>query len=213
MVQHGGLVYQNFSGWVIEMYIMLYLLIFLVNQVNWDDERICFQTIAAAIATFYAFHPPLLPNPSGEGLQFYRRASSGDPEEGNTSQTAGKSVVPWISWNIIVVIACWNAYYIGFSLLGFVTALNYAYQIKLHWLFHKFVSLYFLHVSDISKLQSLAVIIIQTWRKMNSSKIYFRRPKVLGRSGNGQFSMFCSPPWGFFLSLLRQWLQTEHLSR
>ncbi|XP_057793659.1 DNA mismatch repair protein MLH1 isoform X2 [Salvia miltiorrhiza] len=64
------------------------LLLCLGNDVSWDDEKVCFQTIAAAIANFYAFHPPLLPNPSGESLQFYKRASSGDAEEGNTSHSA-----------------------------------------------------------------------------------------------------------------------------
>ncbi|KAL1533855.1 DNA mismatch repair protein [Salvia divinorum] len=64
------------------------LLLCLGNDVNWDDEKACFQTIAGAIANFYAFHPPLLPNPSGESLQFYKRASSGDPEEGSTSHSA-----------------------------------------------------------------------------------------------------------------------------
>ncbi|KAG8378498.1 hypothetical protein BUALT_Bualt08G0143400 [Buddleja alternifolia] len=58
------------------------------NDVNWDDEKICFQTIAAAIGNFYAFHPPLLPNPSGNGLQFYKRVPSGSPEEGNASKSA-----------------------------------------------------------------------------------------------------------------------------
>ncbi|KAI3464318.1 hypothetical protein Pfo_020981 [Paulownia fortunei] len=58
------------------------------NDVNWDDEKICFQTIAAAIGNFYAFNPPLLPNPSGDGLQFYKRVPSGTPEEGNASTSA-----------------------------------------------------------------------------------------------------------------------------
>ncbi|KAH6759331.1 MUTL-like protein 1 [Perilla frutescens var. frutescens] len=58
------------------------LVLCLGNDVNWDDEKVCFQTIAAAIANFYALHPPLLPNPSGEGLQFYKRTCSGDPGEG-----------------------------------------------------------------------------------------------------------------------------------
>ncbi|XP_071710519.1 DNA mismatch repair protein MLH1 [Rutidosis leptorrhynchoides] len=43
------------------------------NDVIWDDEKICFQTIAAALGNFYALHPPLLPNPSGDGLKFYNR--------------------------------------------------------------------------------------------------------------------------------------------
>ncbi|XP_058194715.1 DNA mismatch repair protein MLH1 isoform X3 [Rhododendron vialii] len=43
------------------------------NDVDWDDEKSCFQSIAAALGNFYAMHPPLLPNPSGDGLQFYKR--------------------------------------------------------------------------------------------------------------------------------------------
>uniref|UniRef100_A0A6M2FCC6 DNA mismatch repair protein S5 domain-containing protein n=1 Tax=Populus davidiana TaxID=266767 RepID=A0A6M2FCC6_9ROSI len=43
------------------------------NDVDWEDEKNCFQTIAAAVGNFYAMHPPLLPSPSGDGLQFYRR--------------------------------------------------------------------------------------------------------------------------------------------
>ncbi|KAL0360020.1 UNVERIFIED_CONTAM: DNA mismatch repair protein MLH1 [Sesamum radiatum] len=58
------------------------------NDVNWDDEKICFQTIAAAIGNFYAFHPPLLPNPSGDGMQFYQSAPSRSPEGGDASKSA-----------------------------------------------------------------------------------------------------------------------------
>lgn len=72
---------------------LFYLLIFFALQVDWDDEKICFQTIAAAIGNFYAFHPPMLPNPSGDGLQFYKRLPSGTPEEGIASLTAGKIVM------------------------------------------------------------------------------------------------------------------------
>lgn len=43
------------------------------NDVDWDNETNCMQTISAALANFYAMHPPLLPNPSGDGLQFYKR--------------------------------------------------------------------------------------------------------------------------------------------
>ncbi|KAH7833211.1 hypothetical protein Vadar_004148 [Vaccinium darrowii] len=43
------------------------------NDVDWDNEKSCFQTIAAALGNFYAMHPPLLPNPSGDGLQFYKK--------------------------------------------------------------------------------------------------------------------------------------------
>ncbi|XP_021845672.1 DNA mismatch repair protein MLH1 isoform X2 [Spinacia oleracea] len=46
------------------------------NDVDWDDEKICFQTISAALANFYALHPPILPNPAGDGLQHYRRKSA-----------------------------------------------------------------------------------------------------------------------------------------
>ncbi|KAL9229052.1 hypothetical protein vseg_004568 [Gypsophila vaccaria] len=46
------------------------------NDVDWEDEKKCFQTIAAALANFYAMHPPILPNPSGEGLQHYKRKPS-----------------------------------------------------------------------------------------------------------------------------------------
>lgn len=42
-------------------------------KVDWEDERECFQTISAAIANFYAMHPPILPNPSGSGIQFYKK--------------------------------------------------------------------------------------------------------------------------------------------
>ncbi|KAL0351300.1 UNVERIFIED_CONTAM: DNA mismatch repair protein MLH1 [Sesamum calycinum] len=59
-----------------------------IAEVNWDDEKICFQTIAAAIGNFYAFHPPLLPNPSGDGMQFYQRVPSRTPEEGDASKSA-----------------------------------------------------------------------------------------------------------------------------
>ncbi|KAK4490026.1 hypothetical protein RD792_000680, partial [Penstemon davidsonii] len=58
------------------------------NDVDWDDEKICFQTIAAAIGNFYALHPPLLPNPSGDGLQFYKKVPSGSPVERNASKNA-----------------------------------------------------------------------------------------------------------------------------
>ncbi|XP_059630978.1 DNA mismatch repair protein MLH1-like [Cornus florida] len=46
------------------------------NDVDWDDEKNCFQSIAAALGNFYAMHPPLLPNPAGDGLQFYKRRTA-----------------------------------------------------------------------------------------------------------------------------------------
>ncbi|KAK1384325.1 MUTL [Heracleum sosnowskyi] len=55
------------------------------NDVEWDDEKTCFQTIAAALGNFYAMHPPLLPNPAGEGLQFYKRKSSSNSGEPDTT--------------------------------------------------------------------------------------------------------------------------------
>ncbi|CAI9764104.1 unnamed protein product [Fraxinus pennsylvanica] len=59
------------------------------NDIDWDDEKHCFQTIAAAIGNFYAMHPPLLPNPSGNGLQCYkRRVLSRSPRGGIFSETA-----------------------------------------------------------------------------------------------------------------------------
>ncbi|CAO1943126.1 unnamed protein product [Urochloa humidicola] len=43
------------------------------NDVTWDDEKECFRTTAAAIGNFYALHPPILPNPSGSGIQLYKK--------------------------------------------------------------------------------------------------------------------------------------------
>lgn len=56
-------------------------LLCLGNDVDWDDEKTCFQSVAAALGNFYAMHPPLLPNPAGEGLQFYKRKLSNISEE------------------------------------------------------------------------------------------------------------------------------------
>jgi DNA mismatch repair protein MLH1 len=38
-----------------------------------EDEKNCFQSVSAALGNFYAMHPPMLPNPSGYGLQFYKK--------------------------------------------------------------------------------------------------------------------------------------------
>ncbi|XP_040379646.1 DNA mismatch repair protein MLH1 isoform X1 [Oryza brachyantha] len=43
------------------------------NDVTWDDEKECFRTVAAAIGNFYALHPPILPNPSGNGIHLYKK--------------------------------------------------------------------------------------------------------------------------------------------
>ncbi|CAL1373770.1 unnamed protein product [Linum trigynum] len=64
-------------------------LLTLGNDIEWLDEKNCFQGIAAAIANFYAMHPPLLPNPSGDGMHFYKRkATDNRDDEGNTIEKA-----------------------------------------------------------------------------------------------------------------------------
>ncbi|CAK7344777.1 unnamed protein product [Dovyalis caffra] len=61
--------------------------------VDWEDEKNCFQTIAAAVGNFYAMHPPLLPNPSGDGLQFYRRKTEKNHnDEENATDTGDVEV-------------------------------------------------------------------------------------------------------------------------
>ncbi|GAQ87495.1 DNA mismatch repair protein - MLH1 family [Klebsormidium nitens] len=47
------------------------------NDVEWDTEKECFQTLAAAIAEFYAIHPPLVPRPDP-----FRTKSAGKSERG-----------------------------------------------------------------------------------------------------------------------------------
>ncbi|KAF3445400.1 hypothetical protein FNV43_RR10576 [Rhamnella rubrinervis] len=61
------------------------------NDVDWDDEKNCFQAISAALGNFYAMHPPVLPNPSSDGLQFYKKKKSlWHPEdEGNAAADIG----------------------------------------------------------------------------------------------------------------------------
>lgn len=48
----------------------VYKLAFCV-KVDWDTEKDCFETFAAAVAEFYALNPPLLPNPDDKGLNIY----------------------------------------------------------------------------------------------------------------------------------------------
>lgn len=62
-------------------------------QIDWEDERSCFQGIAAALGNFYALHPPTLPNPSGDNLQFYkkRQSSSNPQDERNSSNNLGRN--------------------------------------------------------------------------------------------------------------------------
>ncbi|KAF3676757.1 hypothetical protein FXO37_05171 [Capsicum annuum] len=57
-----------------------------IFSVDWEDEKICFQTIAAALGNFYAMHPPLLPNPSGDGLKFYRKRVLSSGSEGTSTE-------------------------------------------------------------------------------------------------------------------------------
>ncbi|KAG8472714.1 hypothetical protein CXB51_034743 [Gossypium anomalum] len=57
------------------------------NDVEWEEEKNCFQSLAAALGNFYAMHPPMLPNPSGKGLEFYRKRKHGKHTQdgGNSS--------------------------------------------------------------------------------------------------------------------------------
>ncbi|XP_039012242.1 DNA mismatch repair protein MLH1-like [Hibiscus syriacus] len=58
------------------------------NDVDWEEEKTCFQSLAAALGNFYAMHPPLLPNPSGKGLEFYRKRKHGkSPQDGENSSS------------------------------------------------------------------------------------------------------------------------------
>ncbi|KAB1204751.1 DNA mismatch repair protein MLH1 [Morella rubra] len=65
------------------------------KHVDWEDEKNCFQSISAAIGNFYAMHPPMLPNPSGGGLQFFKkREPLRNPEdEENKSDNIGEGAV------------------------------------------------------------------------------------------------------------------------
>ncbi|CAE6128868.1 unnamed protein product [Arabidopsis arenosa] len=56
-------------------------LLCLGNDVEWEDEKSCFQGVSAAIGNFYAMHPPLLPNPSGDGIQFYTKRGERSQEK------------------------------------------------------------------------------------------------------------------------------------
>ncbi|KAK2980909.1 hypothetical protein RJ640_013411 [Escallonia rubra] len=65
-----------------------------MDRVDWENEKNCFQSIAAALGNFYAISPPLLPNPSGDGLEFYKRTvPSISPEDAdNPSLTKGRDI-------------------------------------------------------------------------------------------------------------------------
>lgn len=61
------------------------------NDVEWEEEKNCFQSLAAALGNFYAMHPPMLPNPSGKGLEFYRKRKHGKhTQDGGNSCHVGK---------------------------------------------------------------------------------------------------------------------------
>eukprot|EP00249_Psilotum_nudum_P013294 c24267_g1_i1 orf=344-2536(-) len=59
------------------------------NCVDWDTEKECFETFAAALADFYALHPPLLPNPSEEGMKFYETVR---PSKGSTDMITAAEI-------------------------------------------------------------------------------------------------------------------------
>ncbi|RWW41080.1 hypothetical protein BHE74_00053455 [Ensete ventricosum] len=42
-------------------------------SVDWENEKECFQAISAVLGNFYAMHPPVLPNPAGNGIEFYKK--------------------------------------------------------------------------------------------------------------------------------------------
>ncbi|XP_031271298.1 DNA mismatch repair protein MLH1 isoform X2 [Pistacia vera] len=65
-----------------------------IAEVDWEEEKSCFQSIAAALGNFYALHPPLMPNPSGEGLVNYkkRKAFTNTENEGEPSNSTGDDV-------------------------------------------------------------------------------------------------------------------------
>ncbi|XP_039124068.1 DNA mismatch repair protein MLH1 isoform X1 [Dioscorea cayenensis subsp. rotundata] len=68
-------------------------LLSLGNDVDWEDERECFQTISAAIANFYAMHPPILPNPSGSGIQFYKKTKDQTSYDLTTSANIEEDII------------------------------------------------------------------------------------------------------------------------
>ncbi|XP_021898319.1 DNA mismatch repair protein MLH1 [Carica papaya] len=64
------------------------------NDVDWENEKNCFQAIAAALGNFYAMHPPLMPDPSGDGLEFYRKRKSvsNSLDRRNSSNDTGDAI-------------------------------------------------------------------------------------------------------------------------
>ncbi|XP_054812223.1 DNA mismatch repair protein MLH1 [Prosopis cineraria] len=63
------------------------------NDVDWEDEKNCFQEIAAALGNFYAMHPPMLPNPSGEGLRLYKKRKLSCAEQNSCNITGADEML------------------------------------------------------------------------------------------------------------------------
>ncbi|OIV95526.1 hypothetical protein TanjilG_11110 [Lupinus angustifolius] len=45
------------------------------NDVDWKDEKNCIQGISVALGNLYAMHPPMFPNPFGDGLFNYKKVN------------------------------------------------------------------------------------------------------------------------------------------
>ncbi|KAJ7568741.1 hypothetical protein O6H91_01G046000 [Diphasiastrum complanatum] len=48
------------------------------NNVDWETEKECFDSVAAAIGEFYAIHPPLFPRPSVTSSEVYQPAKAAE---------------------------------------------------------------------------------------------------------------------------------------
>ncbi|XP_078433528.1 MUTL-homolog 1 isoform X1 [Wolffia australiana] len=64
-------------------------LLSLGNDVEWDEEKACFRTIAAALGNFYAMHPPFLPNPSKNAFHFYKKNKHDDLGSSQDEKNSG----------------------------------------------------------------------------------------------------------------------------
>ncbi|KAL2653676.1 hypothetical protein R1flu_021804 [Riccia fluitans] len=68
------------------------------NNVDWETEKECFESVSAALAELYMIHTPSLPNPAGDGVLLYQRHkqmaanASGEPAEAD-----GRQEVPEVS--------------------------------------------------------------------------------------------------------------------
>lgn len=64
------------------------------NDVDWEEEKNCIQAVSAALGNFYAMHPLMLPNPSGEGSLFYKKRKLIDCNaEENTCDSTGSDII------------------------------------------------------------------------------------------------------------------------